>query len=226
MGGPARSPAGETRGIIHTHRPDLEGPVTRLFCIRCGTRLRRVRERDRRVPGCPRCGWIDWFNPAPTVSVLIQRRGRVLLVRRAFAPARGAWDVPGGFIDRGETAERAARREMREELGVDVRIGRFLGTFPDTYGPERMPSLNIYYLGRLARDGATVRAGDDASECRWFPLDRTPRRMAFKNNREAVLALRRLLRDGRTRGRGASAGGSRSRSRPDAPRRRSRRGAG
>lgn len=200
--------------------------MTRLFCIRCGTRLRRIRERDRRLPGCPRCGWIDWFNPAPTVSVLIQRRGRVLLVRRAFAPARGAWDVPGGFIDRGETAERAARREIREELGVDVLIGRFLGTFPDSYGPQRLPSLNLYYLGRLARDGAAVRAGDDASEYRWFPLDRTPRRMAFKNNRDAVLALRRLLRDGRAPRRGTPASGSRSTPRAGAPRKRSRRAAG
>jgi 8-oxo-dGTP diphosphatase len=145
------------------------------------------------VPGCRRCGWIDWINPAPTVSVLILRGDRILLVRRAFAPARGAWDVPGGFVERGETIERAARREVREELGVDVRIERFVGIFPDTYGPERCPSLNIYYLGRLRRGTAHLRAGDDAAECRWFPLDRRPRPMAFKNNQQAVLALRRLI---------------------------------
>ncbi|HET8998961.1 MAG TPA: NUDIX domain-containing protein [bacterium] len=133
------------------------------------------------------------MNPAPTVSVLILRGDRILLVRRAFAPARGAWDVPGGFVERGETIERAARREVREELGVDVRIERFVGIFPDTYGPERRPSLNIYYLGRLRRGTARLRAGDDASECRWFPLDRPPRLLAFKNNRHAVLALRRLI---------------------------------
>ncbi len=167
--------------------------MPRMFCIRCGARLRRIQERGRRVPGCSRCGWIDWINPAPTVSVLILRGDRILLVRRAFAPARGAWDVPGGFVERGETIERAARREVREELGVDVRIERFVGIFPDTYGPERRPSLNIYYLGRLRRGTARLRAGDDASECRWFPLDRPPRPLAFKNNRQAVLALRRLI---------------------------------
>lgn len=167
--------------------------MRRRFCIRCGTRLRRIREKDRRVLRCPSCGWIDWYNPAPTVSVLILRGGRVLLVRRAFAPSRGTWDVPGGFIERGETAERAARREVREELGVRVRIERFVGIFPDTYGTERLPSLNIYFLGRLGRDGAAVRAADDASEFRWFPLDRVPRRVAFKNNRQAVQALRQML---------------------------------
>ena len=167
--------------------------MPRRFCIQCGTPLRRIREKGRPVPGCPRCGWIDWFNPAPTISVLIRRGDRILLVRRAFPPARGAWDVPGGFIERGETIERAARREVREELGVGVRIERFVGIFPDTYGPHRLPSLNIYYLGRLSRGGGSVRAGDDASAFGWFPLDRVPRRMAFKNNRQAVAALRRLV---------------------------------
>src|SRR2546426_5623336 len=105
------------------------GPVPRLFCIRCGARLRRVREegRARRVGGCPRCGWIDWNNPAPTASVLVLCRGRVLLVRRAFAPARGAWDVPGGFIEAGGMAAQAARRELREEAGIAVRLERVLG---------------------------------------------------------------------------------------------------
>lgn len=167
--------------------------MRRLFCIQCGARLWRVRERGRRrVPGCPRCGWIDWFNPAPTVSVLILRAGRVLLVRRAYAPSRGAWDVPGGFIERGETAERAARREVREELGVDVRVRRFVGIYPDTYGPDRLPSLNIYYLARLRGDRAP-RAGDDVSAFRWFPLGRVPRQLAFKNNRQALRALRRMV---------------------------------
>ena len=171
--------------------------MPRRFCIRCGARLGRIRERDRRVPGCPRCGWIDWHNPAPTVSVLILRGGRILLVRRTFPPARGAWDVPGGFFERGETAERAARREVREELGVDVRIVRFVGIFPDAYGTERLPSLNVYYLGRVTRNDAAIRVADDAAEFRWFPLDRVPRRLAFKNNRQAILALRRMLARGR-----------------------------
>jgi 8-oxo-dGTP diphosphatase len=176
--------------------------VPRLFCIRCGTRLRRARHtgRARQTPGCPRCGWIDWNNPAPTASVLILKRGRVLLVRRAFAPSRGAWDIPGGFIEPGETAEAAARREVREELGIDVRLGGVVGIFPDVYGPQRMPSLNIYFLGRLGREGSPPRAGDDASSFAWFPLSAVPRRLAFKNNREALRQFRRVAgRAGRSR---------------------------
>jgi 8-oxo-dGTP diphosphatase len=156
--------------------------------------LARGREKGQGVSRCGACGWIDWFNPAPTASVLILRGGRVLLVRRAFAPARGAWDVPGGFIERGETAEAAAKREAREELGVDVRIERLVGIFPDIYGAERQPSLNIYYLARLRRRNAIVRPADDASGFQWVPFDRLPRRLAFQNNRQALRALRRLQR--------------------------------
>ncbi|HTD46275.1 MAG TPA: NUDIX hydrolase [bacterium] len=168
--------------------------MRKYFCLRCGTRLRRVRKagRTRPVLTCPRCGWINWDNPAPTASVLILRRGRVLLVRRAFAPARGAWDTPGGFIEPGETAEQAARREAREELGVAVRLERILGIYPDVYGPEKRPSLNIYYVARIRGNGSAVRAGDDAAAVAWFPLSALPRRMAFSNNR---LALRQIKRD-------------------------------
>jgi len=168
--------------------------VRKYFCLQCGTRLRRIREagRTRPVLRCSRCGWIHWNNPAPTASVLILRRGRVLLVRRAFAPARGLWDSPGGFIEVGETAEQAARREAREELGIGVRLERVLGIYPDVYGPERRPSLNIYYVARMLGDGSAVRAGDDAAAVAWFPLSALPRRMAFRNNR---LALQQLKRD-------------------------------
>lgn len=172
--------------------------MPRLYCIRCGSRLNHARERGQRISRCRACGWIDWFNPAPTASVLIIRGGRgraarVLLVRRAFEPARGAWDVPGGFVERGETDDRAARREVREELGVGVKIERFIGAFPDVYGVERAPSFNLYFSGRLRRRDAPIRAADDASAFRWFPLDRLPRRLAFKSNGQALRALRRML---------------------------------
>lgn len=174
--------------------------MPRLYCIRCGRRLRKSRERGRVVSRCRSCGWTDWINPAPTASVLILRGSSVLLVRRAFPPARGAWDAPGGFIERGETPEQAAVRETREELGVTILIERLVGIFPDTYayGGERQPSLNIYYAARLRARAAAVRPADDVSGFGWFALDRLPRRLAFKNNRQALRALGRLL------GRGAA----------------------
>ena len=116
-----------------------------------------------------------------------------MLVRRALAPMRGAWDVPGGFIEPGETAAQAARRELREEAGIAVRLEGVVGIYPDVYGRERSPSLNIYFVGRMRGDGAAVQAGDDAAAFGWFSLRALPRRLAFRNNREALRQLKRDL---------------------------------
>lgn len=164
------------------------------FCIKCAARLRprgRLGTRE-----CPRCGWVYWNNPSPTASVLILEGRRVLLARRAVAPLRGYWDVVGGFVEPGETADQAARREVREELGVDVRLERLLGILPGVYGPEKKPTLNIYYVGRLGKDAANVRPADDVESVAWFPLTDLPQRIAFKNNRAALRLLRALPRRG------------------------------
>ena len=167
--------------------------MRRSFCIRCGGRLRSPR-REAGASGarrCPRCAWVDWNNPAPTASVLLLRRGRLLLVQRAVVPSRGAWDLPGGFIEAGETAEQAAAREMREELGIGVRLERILGVIPDVYGRDRQPTLNILFIGRLRREDAAIRAGDDAASYRWVALGALPRRLAFRNTRHALELLKR-----------------------------------
>lgn len=113
-----------------------------------------------------------------------------------MAPRRGAWDIPGGFVEAGERPEQAARREVKEETGVDVRLRRLLGIFPGVYGPGRAPTLNIYYIGHLKSGARTPVPKDDVAELAWFPLDRLPARIAFANNRRALAALCRLLHGG------------------------------
>lgn len=115
----------------------------------------------------------------------------MLLARRGAAPYAGTWDLPGGFVERGETPERALRREIREELGVAVRGVRFLGFFTETYGRGGFPILVIVYRVRLTRE---PRAGSDVAEVRWFPVRRPPlREIAFPSVRRA---LARCAREG------------------------------
>ncbi len=156
------------------------------FCMKCATRLKAVGGRGTRE--CPLCGWVYWNNPRPTASVLILAGGRVLLAKRAVTPRPGCWDVIGGFVEPGETGEQAAKREVQEEIGADVKLERLLGIFSDVYGPEKVPTLNIYYVGRIKKR-QDLKPGDDVLSLAWFSLSKLPKRIAFKNNRDALRLL-------------------------------------
>lgn len=105
----------------------------------------------------------------PAVSALVaDELGRILLARRAHEPARGRWDTPGGFLDEAEEPEAALRRELREETGVEIEIGEFVGIYPDTYGEGDDASyvLNLVWEVRIA--SGELEPADDVSELRWF----------------------------------------------------------
>ncbi len=97
------------------------------FCLLCGGRLRARREGGRPRHVCRRCGWTYYGNPVPAAVGALVRGGRLLLGRRAGPPYEGTWDLPGGFLEAGETPERALRRELWEELGIRVGRLRLLG---------------------------------------------------------------------------------------------------
>jgi ADP-ribose pyrophosphatase YjhB (NUDIX family) len=159
--------------------------VTVRFCIACGARLRTVAVEGRRRPRCPRCGWTFYDNPVPASVAIIVSRGRVLLGRRARPPYAGTWDLPGGFLEAGETPERGLQRELREELGVRVRRVRLVGFASDRYGPAGFMVLTAIY--RVTPTSLRFAVADDVSEVRWFPRRRLPaRRIAFVAMRRAV----------------------------------------
>lgn len=160
--------------------------VAARFCVRCGARLRIVRDQGRRRRRCPRCGWTFYANPVPATAALIVHRGRVLLGRRARPPYAGTWDLPGGFLESGETPERGLAREVREELGVGVQRLWFVGFTRDLYGPDGFEVLVIVF--RVTPASRRLRAADDVSELRWFPVGQVPYRQI------AFAGLRRLVR--------------------------------
>lgn len=161
------------------------------FCMACGGGLGRVREEGRVRFRCRRCGWTFYGNPIPAALALVVRGRRILLGRRASAPYAGSWDLPGGFIERGETPEAALRREIKEELGVGIRSARFLAFFRETYGPRGFPILVVLYRVRLAR--GRLATATDVSEVRWFDRARLPfREIRFPSLREALRRFARL----------------------------------
>ena len=120
--------------------------------------------------------------PRSAAGMLVVRRDRVLLLERAHAPREGFLDVPGGFVEAGESLEGAARRELREETGLTIGRADWLGFFWDTYfikGFGRFPVMNFYYVGRWrgthAKHGSgEPKAADDAASAAWVPIRALP----------------------------------------------------
>jgi ADP-ribose pyrophosphatase YjhB (NUDIX family) len=97
------------------------------YCPHCATPLDSVLEGLRPRPTCPSCGFVQYLNPPLAATILLTRGDRVLMARRTIEPRCGYWTLPGGYVELGESAEEAAVREAKEEVGVDVRVERLLG---------------------------------------------------------------------------------------------------
>src|SRR4029077_12061020 len=102
------------------------------FCPRCAEPRPATAHH---IPSrCARCGFLYYFNPAIASAAFIRGEdGRVLFIRRAKDPGRGMLSIPGGFVDIGETAEEGLRRELREEVNLEVTALEFLCTQPNVY---------------------------------------------------------------------------------------------
>jgi ADP-ribose pyrophosphatase YjhB (NUDIX family) len=157
------------------------------FCPRCATRLVPRDDHGTRRPTCPACGFIHYRNPVPAAGVLLTRGADVLLVRRKFEPRAGTWCLPAGFMEDGETPERCAVRELREETGLRARLTGLYGVYAGFDDPRVRAVLILYTAERV---GGRLKPGDDALDARWFPLSRLPRAIAFDSHRQALRELR------------------------------------
>jgi 8-oxo-dGTP diphosphatase len=110
------------------------------------------------------------MRPFACDGILVED-GKILLIKRAAEPFKGQWALPGGRIDDGETAEDCLKREMKEETGLEVEPVRLIGIYSD---PGRDPRGIIAATYLVKRVGGELKAGDDAGEAEWFPLDNLP----------------------------------------------------
>lgn len=136
------------------------------YCSRCGAELSAREIGGRLRPACPQCGFVVYFDPKVACAVLVEHSGQVLLVRRRNQPGRGLWCLPCGFADADEPPEQAARREAREEAGIDVAIGALLGIYHYVDDPRGAGILLAYRA--ICDDLGPLAAGDDADDLGFF----------------------------------------------------------
>lgn len=114
------------------------------------------------------------------VDVIIRDPGGVVLIKRKNEPFKGRWALPGGFVNYGERVEDAATREVKEETGLRVKLGKLVGVYSDPKRDPRGHTVSACYLARRA--GGRLRASSDAQEARIFKL--IPwRKLAFDHAR-------------------------------------------
>ena len=132
------------------------------FCQRCGARLAQKDIGGRIRPYCPSCDLAVFFDPKVAAIVLAEVDEKLVMVKRGVEPQMGRWAFPSGYVDRGESVESAARREVEEETGLIVEIRKLLGV----YSNDGRPVVLVAYDADVV--GGSMRAGHDAQEVGLF----------------------------------------------------------
>ena len=139
------------------------------FCPSCASTHFSFLDNRRFL--CEDCGFTYYHNIAAAVALVFTFEDKVLFTVRNVDPDKGKWDLPGGFVDPNETAEEAACREIREELGLNLQPSdlKYVTTSPNNYLYKNVPyrTMDIFYECALPSDVINVAAEDEIQELIW-----------------------------------------------------------
>jgi NAD+ diphosphatase len=138
------------------------------FCPHCGAR--DFKPVSMKLFRCEHCGFDFYINVASAAAAIIRDgNGRILAIRRAKEPAIGTLDLPGGFIDYNETAEEGLRRELKEELGLDIEQMQYFCTAYNEYEYKGItyPTLDMVFLCQVNNPDDIV-INDEIDEMVWL----------------------------------------------------------
>ena len=143
-----------------------------LFCPLCGSH--HFEEHSWNARRCKDCGFTLYTNPrGATVAVIVNEKDELLVGTRVNEPAKGTYDLVGGFMDLGETAEQAMLREIEEESGIKVSESqlRYLFSQPNQYPYSGIVCHTIDLFFECRIDSRTqIKSMDDISGLRWIPI--------------------------------------------------------
>ena len=137
-----------------------------VFCMSCGNRLRPSSIDNGKI--CPSCGAVFYPPVTPAVIVAIEKDGKLLLARNAnFPPTR--YSIIAGFVEPGESFEDAVRREVKEEVSIEVKDIKYFGSQPWPFPHSIMVGFTAKWAsGELKPDGREI------LDAGWFSADEMP----------------------------------------------------
>ena len=168
----------------------MEHPLEAFkYCPVCGSAHFEV--HNFKSKKCRDCGFTYYANPcSATAAFIVNDNDEMLVVRRAKEPAKGTFDLPGGFVDMGETVEEGMIREIKEETGLDITNIQYLFSSPNVYVYSGMGvhTLDMDYLARVHGSVPAIKAADDAAEALWIPIAQVnPAEFGLTSIRNAVI---------------------------------------
>ena len=120
-------------------------------------------------------------TPILTTDGIVFEKGKILLVNRDILPYKGYWVLPGGHVNYGEKVEDACRREMKEELGINVKIKKLIGVYSNPKRDTRYHTVSVVLLCQRVK--GKIHLNFEGSEFRFFSSNKLPRKIGFDHKK-------------------------------------------
>jgi len=157
------------------------------YCPSCGKES--LNWNGEKKWSCPECNFTLYNNVAGAVAVVIRFENEIYLTKRNRDPKKGKLDLPGGFVDPSESAEETCKRELFEELQLDVDISnlKYLTSLPNVYQYKEIDynTIDLFYEYYVSEKFKVKLDISEISDVIWIPLDKlNPEDIAFDSQKK------------------------------------------